>query len=193
MKCQRIHLRSCLFLASVLFCPTLGKSQNQSAISPTIAPQGIILSKLFTVTYPPLARQARISGEVKLTLQVRKDGSVALAVPVNGHPLLIQAAIDSAQKSQFECTECKEEMNLVELVYSFDLAVSPHPCESTENPSGQNTTLGNTVPRVVQIQNHVSVVDHPAYICDPPGEIKKRSRSIRCLYLWRCAKLIPVC
>jgi protein TonB len=44
----------------------------------------------FNPTYPPLARQAGISGDVELKLEIRKDGSVQSATVVSGHPMLTQ-------------------------------------------------------------------------------------------------------
>jgi TonB family protein len=65
--------------------------------------------KLFPPVYPPLAKQARIAGDVQLTLAVRPDGSINSATVVSGHPLLKQAALDSAQRSQFACEKCGDE------------------------------------------------------------------------------------
>jgi protein TonB len=49
-------------------------------------------------TYPPLAKQARVSGEVRLRLVVGTDGAVKEVTVVSGHPLLIQAAIDAVRQ-----------------------------------------------------------------------------------------------
>ncbi|HEY4660597.1 MAG TPA: energy transducer TonB, partial [Terriglobales bacterium] len=75
---------------------------------------------LSTPIYPPLARTARVSGEVKIALQIRRDGTVASAVVSSGHPLLQQAALESAQQSAFECTGCTEITSYM-LTYSFQM------------------------------------------------------------------------
>src|ERR1700734_3848159 len=55
----------------------------------SVAPQGeIVLNKLSPPAYPPLARQARIGGDVKIQLEIRLDGSVASAKVISGHPML---------------------------------------------------------------------------------------------------------
>ena len=79
-----------------------------------------VLVKLSAPAYPPLARQARIMGYVKLKAEIRPDGSVASAEVIDGHPILKQAASESAQKSKFECRDCKDITALV-LTYSFRL------------------------------------------------------------------------
>jgi TonB family protein len=69
--------------------------------------QHVLLSKLSPPIYPPLARQARISGDVDLELRIRQDGSIESAQAVSGHPMLKEAALDSAKKSEFECRSCQ--------------------------------------------------------------------------------------
>ena len=160
----------------------------QVGVSSPPAQQSVILSRLSPVVCLPLARQTRITGEVKLTLHVSKDGTVESIVAANGHPLLIPAAKDSAQKSQFYCRECNEEMNSAELICAFELSSTTSCCSTDENRVKDK----EVVPRVVQIQNHASVIDRHTCICDPSGELGKRPRSIRCLYLWRCAKTIGI-
>src|SRR5438270_13414266 len=67
-------------------------------------PQGeVVLNKLSEPRYPPVARQARITGDVELMFEVKEDGSVQSTIVVSGHPLLKQAALDSVRRSKFEC------------------------------------------------------------------------------------------
>jgi protein TonB len=47
--------------------------------------------------YPPLAKQARISGVVELSAIIGKDGRVQDLKVVRGHPLLVQAALDAVK------------------------------------------------------------------------------------------------
>jgi len=47
--------------------------------------------------YPPLAKQARISGTVELSAIIGKDGRVQDLKVVRGHPLLVQAALDAVK------------------------------------------------------------------------------------------------
>ena len=48
--------------------------------------------------YPPLAKQARISGVVKLTLTIASDGTAQRLAVVSGHPLLIAAALEAVKQ-----------------------------------------------------------------------------------------------
>ena len=48
--------------------------------------------------YPPLARSARISGQVKLEGIIGKDGRIQHLRVLSGHPLLTQAALDAVRQ-----------------------------------------------------------------------------------------------
>jgi protein TonB len=48
--------------------------------------------------YPPLARQARIAGEVELAAVVGTDGRIRELKVVRGHPLLLRAALDAVRQ-----------------------------------------------------------------------------------------------
>ena len=54
--------------------------------------------------YPPLARQTRISGTVRLHAILGKDGTVQQLETISGHPLLIQAALDAVHQWRYEPT-----------------------------------------------------------------------------------------
>lgn len=54
--------------------------------------------------YPPLARQARIQGVVKLMCDVGKDGSVQNVTVLSGHPLLVPPAVQAVKQWVYEPT-----------------------------------------------------------------------------------------
>jgi protein TonB len=54
--------------------------------------------------YPPLARQTRISGTVKLHAIIGKDGAVQQLQVVSGHPLLVQSALDAVRQWRYQPT-----------------------------------------------------------------------------------------
>lgn len=54
--------------------------------------------------YPPLARQTRISGTVKLHAIIGKDGTVQQLNVESGHPLLVQAALDAVRQWRYQPT-----------------------------------------------------------------------------------------
>jgi TonB family protein len=172
-----------LLVTLVMFFVVATGSFAQSVTS--VQGEGIAsLTKLFQPIYPPLAKQTRITGDVVMEIQVRKDGSLESTSVVNGHPLLKQAALDSAQHSQFECKECSEGLHSFQMVYSFQLGPTSY-CAETSETSKSDDKVGH-YPQVIQSQNHVTVIDQPVGTCDPAIQITK-ARSLKCLYLWRCS------
>ena len=49
-------------------------------------------------TYPPIAKAARIQGDVILTAVIGKDGSIQDLQLVSGHPMLVPAAIEAVKQ-----------------------------------------------------------------------------------------------
>jgi periplasmic protein TonB len=54
--------------------------------------------------YPPLARQTRISGTVRLHAIISKDGTIQQLEVMSGHPLLQQAALDAVRQWRYQPT-----------------------------------------------------------------------------------------
>ncbi|MEZ5397045.1 MAG: TonB family protein [Bryobacterales bacterium] len=54
--------------------------------------------------YPPLAKQARISGPVRLRAVIAAGGTVEYLQVVSGHPLLINAAVDAIKQWRYRPT-----------------------------------------------------------------------------------------
>lgn len=79
----------------------------------------VSLSRVYPPVYPPIAKTARITGDVKLRVEVQRNAVVSSVVTISGHPLLTQAAIESAYKSTFECLNCQEETSSLDLTYTF--------------------------------------------------------------------------
>ena len=69
--------------------------------------------------YPPLARQARISGTVRLEAVISRDGTILNLRAVSGHPLLIPAAVAAVQKWVFRPTYLNSEA--VEVATQIDV------------------------------------------------------------------------
>ncbi len=76
-----------------------------------------LVSKVDPV-YPPLALQARISGQVRFTVIIGKDGSIQNIQLVSGHPLLA-AAKDAVSQYVFKPTLLNG--NPVEVVTTVDV------------------------------------------------------------------------
>lgn len=62
---------------------------------------GHLINKVEPV-YPPLARNARIQGQVVLTAIISRDGSIQDLRVLSGHPLLIQAALDAVRRWRYK-------------------------------------------------------------------------------------------
>jgi protein TonB len=61
-----------------------------------------LLVRRVNPTYPPLARQARIQGQVILRAVISKDGSIEGLTLVSGHPMLAPAAIDAVKQWKYK-------------------------------------------------------------------------------------------
>jgi protein TonB len=94
-------------LMSQLFTEPIPKPKPRLADQP-VAPakpvtvggdvQAAKLLKRVVPIYPPLARQARVSGTVQLIGVIAKDGTIQQLQVVGGHPLLVKAAVDAVRQ-----------------------------------------------------------------------------------------------
>lgn len=169
-----------LVAAAVCFFAAVENAPAQGATGSAGPEAGVVLTKLSPPVYPPLARQARIIGDVKIFVKIRRDGSVASAELFSGHPMLAQAALDSARRSTFECRGCSDPATSYPLTYTFeikgDCRFGPN-CESIEPRA----------PEVTQSQHQITITDEPSCTCDLFGTITRiKVRSAKCLYLWKC-------
>lgn len=138
----------------------------------------VVLSKLSPPIFPPLARVARVMGDVEITLQIRQDGSIESAEIVrSASPLLKEAALDSARQSKFECHECTGALTPYSIRYTFGYR-NQDCCQTQDN----SPPVG-----ITQSQNHITILTAPFCTCDPSANIVK-VRSAKCLFLWHCAK-----
>jgi len=63
--------------------------------------QGLVIRKI-QPTYPPLARQARIQGQVVLQAEISKDGTIQNLRLISGHPMLAPAAIEAVKQWRYK-------------------------------------------------------------------------------------------
>jgi protein TonB len=85
--------------------------QTQTTVVPKVAtPQRVRVSQGVSEgllvhqvrpAYPPLARQARIQGQVVLQAAIGKDGSIQNLRLVSGHPMLAPAAIEAVKQWKY--------------------------------------------------------------------------------------------
>jgi TonB family protein len=166
----------CRFVFAVIFSAALISSASKAQSQSSIPQLEATATKLSDPAYPPLARQARIQGAVRLHLHFHSDGTVESAEVMDGHPMLIVAAMESAKKTQFDCGGCSE----TTFVYVFEIRdgcrFGPH-C----------TRLDSEESVIRQTAGYVFVSGAPSCECDPAVTLI-RHRSAKCLYLWRCGR-----
>src|SRR5437879_9783451 len=97
------------FCAGVLLSSLAEVSLAQTGTGSTTQENGAVLTKLYPPAYPPIAKTARVTGDVKLQIKVTRDGAVSSVKVVSGPPLLVQAALDSVRSSTFACQSCTDE------------------------------------------------------------------------------------
>jgi TonB family protein len=152
------------------------------------AMSGATLRSLTPPVYPPLARQAAITGDVIVKVSLRADGTVESVTPVSGHPMLVQAAVSSAEQSKFECVACAASGSTQSFTYSFEQSPEkPDPCCCSGNrPASTRSDI-----QVLQSADHITVIAAPVCICpdvctEKWAEEQSHFRSPKCLYLWKC-------
>lgn len=162
-------------LGGVFFVTRLGFAQDQASAG---SPQtGAVLTKLSPPVYPPLARQANIFGDVKLEVAIRQDGTVASADVIRGHPMLRQAALESAQQSHFECRDCGDRVTTLLLTYAFEMKDDGDCCSALPR-----------TPEVTQSLNRIAIVAAHICLCDPGVTLSKKVRAAKCFYFWKCGR-----
>jgi len=113
----------CLALA-VATCIPLAVCQEtketSAATEPTPTP-GISVIKFAAPVYPPIARTARIQGEVRVLIEIAPDGSAKTVTVLSGHPMLKQAAADAVKQWKFGCSLCEPPLLYITTV-SFSLS-----------------------------------------------------------------------
>jgi hypothetical protein len=160
----------------------LGSAQDTEATS------RVTLRKLTPPVYPPLALRAMIGGDVTVKVSLLPDGTVESVTRINGHPILVQAAVDSTRQSTFQCVQCGNSGNAESLIYSFEQSPNkPDLCCC----SGHSAASENTSTHVSQSGNHITITAPPSCVCPDActekwAEEHSRFRSPKCLYLWKC-------
>jgi len=103
----------------------------------------------------------------------------------SGHPMLAEAALESARQSTFHCRDCHDSVSTDDLTYKFAIGdqcldYGPH-CDRNEDRA----------PQIEQADLHVTLTVDPLCTCDPAVSITRlKWRSAKCLYLWHCASRV---
>lgn len=97
-----------IVMASFFATPSWGQGPDTAkqtdkgitAVKPEQAEENLI--KKVAPIYPPLAKQVRIQGKVKVQVVISKAGTVESVNVVSGHPLLVQAAVNAVKQWQYK-------------------------------------------------------------------------------------------
>jgi TonB family protein len=170
------YMRRCLLMVSVIVVAlscAVPKLSAQVASGSNPLKSEAVLSKLFPPVYPRLAQQARIMGDVELTVHARRDGSVESAEVVSGHPMLKQASLDSAQQSQFECRLCGEATTPYSLTYQFRITPRDPYCrgQAIAQNSCQGLSDGGGLVRQHRLQGQVLAITNKNAQADRNGKL----------------------
>lgn len=127
----------------------------------------VVLRKLFAPVYPPLARQAQAVGDVHLKVSIHSDGSIASVSLIDGSPVLQQAAVDSAKRSQFDCKDCGQSDHLVEGTFTYSFEVSPGQEPADSNCCLEEQAAPSRVPttQVSESDGRITIIIPPVCTC----------------------------
>lgn len=88
------------------------------------AVQQAMLTRRVEPGYPPLARQLRVSGQVHLRAIISTDGSIESLQVMDGHPLLVQSAMDAVRQWHYQPTKLNgqpvEVETIITVVYTLN-------------------------------------------------------------------------
>ena len=132
--------------------------------------------KFQTPEYPRNAQIAHIQGNIVLKFLLQPGNGIVVVKESTGHPLLLPAALESLKKSQLNCSDCGQQSQIFTVV--FDFVVASHDCKDSEVPT--HVTMDSP--------SHITVLAQSICTSDPVVYYR-RIRSIRCLYLWKCARV----
>ena len=75
--------------------------RRSASASRRASPRGFAFTKL-SLAYPPLARAARVQGDVVLNAIIDVNGQITNLQLVSGHPMRVPAAIDAVKQWRYK-------------------------------------------------------------------------------------------
>ncbi len=99
MNCSLRTFKWAALLVIITFARP-ARAQQPMEVSPAAAEEH--LAKRVDPEYPPLAKMASIQGKVVVQVRIAKDGSVAEAKVVSGHPLLVGSAVNAVKQWKYK-------------------------------------------------------------------------------------------
>jgi periplasmic protein TonB len=91
-----------LAVLALAFAPALSAQAGALRVPSEIQERQLIYAA--EPIYPPLARQMRIEGAVRISILVGRDGRVARGRLLSGHPLLAGAAMEAVRRWRYRPT-----------------------------------------------------------------------------------------
>ncbi|MGZ4855933.1 MAG: energy transducer TonB [Candidatus Angelobacter sp.] len=132
--------------------------------------------EFYPPVYPQMARIANIEGTATVEITIGPDGAMVLQKAA-GHPILVQAAEVSLKLSKLVCDYCAQRATQFTIVFDFRIP----------SPECGNSGLNSSPRAVLDASTHITITTDRHCFSDPAPELGKRVRSLRCLYLWKCA------
>lgn len=80
--------------------PTKQIDTGATAVKPEQAAQNLV--RKVAPVYPPLAKELRLQGKVVVQVVISKAGAVESVRVLSGHPMLVQAAVDTVKQWQYK-------------------------------------------------------------------------------------------
>jgi protein TonB len=84
--------------------PTAPAAKPVAPVRRSEGVQAALLIHRIEPEYPALARQARVEGTVELHAVIARDGTIEFLEALNGHPLLVKAALDAVRQWRYRPT-----------------------------------------------------------------------------------------
>lgn len=94
---------SCILILGMVFLDASVRAQKTTdqVVAVSSSDAKAHLTKNVVPVYPPLAKDLRLQGKVKVQVVISKTGMVESTNVVSGHPLLVQAAINAVKQWQY--------------------------------------------------------------------------------------------
>lgn len=175
-----------LSLAMIWIGRSLLAQQTTSALQQVASAGPVSLVELSKPVYPPLARQAAITGIVDLVVAVDGTGTVKSVEVANGSAILKNAAVKSAWHSRFTCETCGSNTASYRMQYTFKLTKNESCSCSDLTPKSIEVSEQEADAQHFRPQAQVSAEEQQFCTCDDAASIVRKVRSAKCLYLWRC-------
>ena len=105
-----------LLCAVLILCGSGSVARNVSEAPNDQPPVVAAVAPIF----PPIARQARVEGDVKVEVKIDKNGTVQSTKIISGHPLVQRASETAATKWRFGSLGQEPSVRTVQLTFRFD-------------------------------------------------------------------------